>query len=225
MKHLLGVLAVVLLFPSSFAQQPMHHPAQGSTMMQPRTMIPMGSEAMMGQGMMQMMGMMHDMMDQGHMGMMGGLGMLTGPAFDQAFLSMMIPHHQGAVEMSQAILASTSDAAIRALAEGIIAAQEKEIADMQSWLSELGGTNLAAQSMMAQDMATMMTMMNPPETTSADKAFLEAMIEHHLSAIDMGSQVLRRASDSRILQLAATIVSSQAQEVLQMRQKLLNLGE
>lgn len=57
----------------------------------------------------------------------------TGDAFDQAFLSEMIMHHQGAVQMAQAALANAKHAEIKEMAEGIIRAQEAEIRQMQEW--------------------------------------------------------------------------------------------
>ncbi len=57
----------------------------------------------------------------------------TGDAFDRAFLSEMIIHHQGAVEMAGLALENAKHQEIKDLAEGIIKAQNKEIADMLSW--------------------------------------------------------------------------------------------
>lgn len=54
---------------------------------------------------------------------------------DQDFATMMIPHHQGAVLMAQAELKSGKDPEMRALAESIIAAQNKEIAQMKAWVA------------------------------------------------------------------------------------------
>jgi uncharacterized protein (DUF305 family) len=59
----------------------------------------------------------------------------TGDAFDQAFLSEMIVHHQGAVEMAQLALTNAKHTEIKNLAVAIVSAQNKEIADMKSWLS------------------------------------------------------------------------------------------
>ena len=53
--------------------------------------------------------------------------------FDRAFVDEMVPHHRGAVAMSKAVLRTTKDSALRALAEGIISAQEREISEMNDF--------------------------------------------------------------------------------------------
>ncbi|MQA41601.1 DUF305 domain-containing protein [Rugamonas aquatica] len=50
------------------------------------------------------------------------------------FATMMIPHHQGAVDMAKALLLTTRDPELRNLALGIIAEQQNEIKLMQAWL-------------------------------------------------------------------------------------------
>jgi uncharacterized protein (DUF305 family) len=64
--------------------------------------------------------------------MVGG----TAADLDVAFACSMIPHHRGAIDMAKAELQYGDDLWTRALAEQIIVAQEKEIADMLAWLEK-----------------------------------------------------------------------------------------
>lgn len=55
------------------------------------------------------------------------------------FAMMMIPHHQSAIDMAKAYLASDEkDPELTKLSEEIIAAQEKEIAFIKDWLARKG---------------------------------------------------------------------------------------
>jgi uncharacterized protein (DUF305 family) len=55
----------------------------------------------------------------------------TAQPFDESFLQMMVPHHEGAIEMAKAELAKGQDPELKALAQQIIDAQEREISEMQ----------------------------------------------------------------------------------------------
>ena len=50
------------------------------------------------------------------------------------FVTMMIPHHQGAIDMAKALLLRTRDPELRNLAQGIITEQQNEIEVMRAWL-------------------------------------------------------------------------------------------
>jgi uncharacterized protein (DUF305 family) len=54
----------------------------------------------------------------------------TGDA-DRDFLIMMIPHHQGAIDMAEVELKYGKNPETRAMAEKIIADQKREIAEME----------------------------------------------------------------------------------------------
>jgi len=56
---------------------------------------------------------------------------------DVDFLAMMIPHHEGAIDMARLALIHGTDPLVRQLAEDIIAGQTTEIAAMQGRLTRL----------------------------------------------------------------------------------------
>lgn len=115
---LAAALAATLSFAQAQAQQGGH---AGHMPMQAMGSVPYAAE-------------MQSAMDRMHADMAVPL---TGDA-DVDFVRGMIPHHQGAIDMAEIVLKNGKDPAIRSLAEAVIAAQTKEIADMQAWLRAKG---------------------------------------------------------------------------------------
>ena len=71
-------------------------------------------------------------------------GMHTAPQTgdpDHDFVTMMIPHHQGAIDMAKALLLSGKDSQMRRLAQEIITDQQSEIQLMQLWLKQHGASS------------------------------------------------------------------------------------
>ena len=66
-------------------------------------------------------------------------GMTAAPmsgGVDHDFATMMIPHHQGAIDMAKAELSYGKDPVMRRLAQEILVDQQSEIDAMQLWLSK-----------------------------------------------------------------------------------------
>lgn len=64
---------------------------------------------------------------------------LSGRAFDRAFLTMMIRHHEGAVAMARDELQGGTYEPARRMAESIVSSQSAEIKEMKSMLDNLPG--------------------------------------------------------------------------------------
>lgn len=94
-------------------------------------------------GMMNMENMAGDNDDAMDMSMKGMSMMLegkSGDAFDAAFLEMMIPHHEGAIDMAKLAQKNAGHAEIKKMADDIITAQQREIDQMKAWQSSWGFT-------------------------------------------------------------------------------------
>ncbi|MFI1191778.1 DUF305 domain-containing protein [Micromonospora sp. NPDC020750] len=81
-------------------------------------------------------------MDHGMPGMMSDADMTrlagaTGSEFDRQFLTMMIAHHEGAITMAKEELAKGTHADAKAMAQGIVTAQQGEIDAMNKILARL----------------------------------------------------------------------------------------
>lgn len=109
-----------ILFAFAFAAMPAVALAQDSNN---QTM----GEGAMRHGMAAMESMMEDMQ-----------GMQPSGDPDMDFAMMMIPHHQAAIEMARIELEQGDDPEMRAMAEMIIEAQEKEIEQLKAWQAKNG---------------------------------------------------------------------------------------
>ena len=178
----------------------MNKPAAGSTM--PRMNMNMGG------------------MDMSRMSSMStaSLEKLSGKAFDRAFLSMMIPHHQAALDMAKAVLPVSKDAQVKTWATAIIKSQQAEIGTMTALLKPLGGSDPKMAAMMDPMKSMGMTVKN---AKNPDAAFVQGMLPHHSSAIDMAKVALQRSSDPKVLSIAQDIVLAQAKEMYDFRTWLL----
>jgi uncharacterized protein (DUF305 family) len=63
--------------------------------------------------------------------------MKPGRDYDVMFIDMMVPHHEGAVQMSKDALTRSKHQELKKLAQQIIDEQTKEIADMKQWKAKL----------------------------------------------------------------------------------------
>ena len=70
---------------------------------------------------------------------MAALDAAEGAEADRIYLALMIPHHEGGVEMADAALALTDQPQVVRLAEAVVASQTSELAVLDEMLTERGG--------------------------------------------------------------------------------------
>ncbi len=153
---------------------------------------------------------------------------------DLHFIEMMIPHHEGAVQMADLALKLSKRPEIKKLAESIKSSQTNEIKQMKSWYKQWYGVevpdfvtnyrgrrgygrmmgwrnSMGMQNMMAVDLKALET------APDFDKAFIEEMIPHHKMALMMSNMIVD-SDRSEMRTLSTAIVKAQSSEIEQMRQ-------
>lgn len=168
-----------------------------------------------------MEGMDHGQAGAGGMAAMSReMVMENGEYSDRAFIDSMVPHHQGAVDMAEVALENAEHGKIENLAEDIVGAQEAEIEDLRDIKREEFGTS-EIPSGMSQGEMDAMGMSDPEELASKrpfDRAFIDAMLPHHRSAIAMAKVALKESDNPQIKGIARDIVDAQRREMAQMEQ-------
>lgn len=145
-------------------------------------------------------------------------GMMTGLS-ERAFLEHMIPHHLEAVDTAKQVVARGENAEVKAIAESIIVAQEKDIVNMKSWYKNWYGTEYKNDN----TYKPMMRDLSQLSGNSLDRAFVEDMIQHHMGALMTNQQVVPNIEHDEIKALATAIAETQSAEIITMRMLLKQL--
>lgn len=134
--------------------------------------------------------------------------------YDARFIDSMLIHHRGAVEMAQEALEKAEREELKIMAQGIIDSQNAEIEQMRKWREEwYPGEGISAG--IGMDMGAMVVA--DDANLPYDVRWSEAMIDHHLGAVDMAKDALEKSSRQEIKELARTIIETQEAEIAQMR--------
>ena len=166
-------------------------------------------------------------------GMNHNMSMDLGPAdadYDLRFIDGMTVHHQGAVNMAQDVLKQSKRPEMKKLATDIIAARKREINQMKewrkAWYAKASSTPMAYHAQMGHMMAMtpeqmqnmMMSMDLGATDDQFDLRFINAMIPHHEGALVMAEDALKKSKRPEMKKLSQEILTSQKQEIEQMKQ-------
>jgi uncharacterized protein (DUF305 family) len=144
----------------------------------------------------------------------------NGEYSDERFIDAMVPHHQGAIDMANVALQNAEHPEIQELAQNITASQQAEIDELKSIKQREFGTSEVPMEMSPEHMQMMGLTENPNELATQrpfDKVFIDHMIPHHESAIEMANVVLEQSQNPELRQIAGAIVEAQQMEIEQMR--------
>jgi uncharacterized protein (DUF305 family) len=142
----------------------------------------------------------------------------------------MIPHHEGALVMSQEVLTKSKRPELIKLAQSIISEQKKEIAQMQQWRKKwypqapkkpiMWHAEMNHEMPMSAEYKQMMQMSMSLGKADAkfDLRFLNGMIPHHEGAVIMAQDLLKKSKRSEMQKLGKNIIASQQKEIDLMKQ-------
>lgn len=139
--------------------------------------------------------------------------------FDVDFASMMITHHQSAIDMSEVEIAKGTDAQIKTMAQNIITAQKAEIEQMQAFaknykMPETKMVNTTMHQEMGETMKDMMDKMHGMQMTgNTDKDFVMMMITHHESAVTMAESEVMHGKQPELKKMAQKMIVDQKEEI------------
>ncbi|EFH88198.1 protein of unknown function DUF305 [Ktedonobacter racemifer DSM 44963] len=157
--------------------------------------------------------------------MMVGMKIKPSGDVDRDFVAMMVPHHQGAIDMAKAELSYGHNEKLRAIAQEIIVTQQEDIATMRLALVDIP---TSSSQFTSQDegpffaknnvaMAKMMVGMKIKPSGDVDRDFVAMMVPHHQGAIDMAKAELMYGHDEPLRGLAQEIIATQQQEIVAMQ--------
>ncbi len=155
----------------------------------------------------------------GHGGGHGsGSGSSANTPYEQGFIDAMVPHHQAAIDMAKVAQNKAEHPELKRLADAIVADQDREIGQMKAWRKAWYGSDAIPPGLGGHQMAGMDVDLKQLEKAQPfDRAFIDAMIPHHQSAIEMAREARTKAAHPEIKQLADEIIAAQQREIDQMR--------
>lgn len=142
--------------------------------------------------------------------------------FDAEFASMMIPHHQGAIDMANIELKSGSDQTLKTMAQNIITSQTAEIQKFNTLLASHKENIIKGDHPeLMESMNNMSAKMSGMKMTgNVDKDFAMLMKVHHEGAVEMAKGELGDGKDEALKTLAKQIIEEQNKEIKQFSQWL-----
>ena len=158
--------------------------------------------------------------------MMAAMTIKPSDDVDRDFVAMMVPHHQGAIDMAEAELSYGHNELLRRLAQEIIVTQQEEIVAMRLALVSAAASpssGPAEASFLAKNdaaMTRMMAAMTIKPSNDVDRDFVAMMVPHHQGAIDMAEAELSSGHNEPLRGLSQEIIATQQQEIVAMRRAL-----
>lgn len=145
---------------------------------------------------------------------------------DLDFASMLMIHHQGAIDMAKVEVQKGKDPEMKKMAQKIVDSQTKEAGQLDQLMLTLknGAKNYdpmnktsGASKAMSDNMAAMMKT-GHMSMTSTDHEFADMMTKHHKDGMMMAKSILAHAKNGKLRSIAQKSIPEQSNDIGQMEQ-------
>lgn len=134
---------------------------------------------------------------------------------DHDFAMMLKTHHQSAVEMADMEIKQGTNAQVKALASKIKATNQKEIRELDQFLSS--HKPQSASSKLGQNGMEMMHGGKHAMNGKVDHDFASMMAQHHQQGVDMARMFLKEGKTSTMKTMANKVISQQTKEITELK--------
>ncbi|RPI18279.1 MAG: DUF305 domain-containing protein [Ignavibacteriae bacterium] len=137
---------------------------------------------------------------------------------DYDFAMLMIPHHQGAVDISSTYLGTAKDPQIKSIAEQIIGKNKSEINELKSWSTVYKDTIETVEGdkykgIINDNMTEMMKHMELIRSSDPDVDFVVVMVPHHRDAIEMAKVEIDFGKDEKLKSMAKNMIKDLQEQI------------
>ena len=163
----------------------------------------------------------------------------AGSTYDLRWIDAMVPHHTGALRMSEVVF-DIGAPGVGALGKEIWREQAAEIKAMAQWrkawypdapvypvtLKQGGDPDAMAdlRRMGTAQIQAMQMLGSTPNRHNRVTWFLEGMVAHHGGALVMAHDAFAKSTNPTVRRLAASIIAAQRREIIQLRKMLMHDG-
>lgn len=153
---------------------------------------------------------------------------MTGNQTDLQFLDMMLQHHSDGVKLAQTGIQKAQNPNVKALAEKMVAGQQKDIEEMEKMRETYfsGQPKAEVMSVKGRKVTSAMMMktaeedMRQLEAASGaefDRAFLDVFMKHHQMAINISQAETAKGKNAEVKRKARQIIAVQTKELSEMK--------
>ena len=137
------------------------------------------------------------------------------PLSDADYIDNLVPHHEMALQMADAVIARGADPTVKEMAQEMKAKQAEEIATLREIRQRVAGSDRIA-AMRDPHAQLDVEEISAASGPSADVAFLENMIPHHAGAVSLSHRALDQLSDPELIEMADMTIVMQTREMNEM---------